>query len=106
MPICVNGSEPRLARLDTGCNDALHWVVPKTAERRHRDVSIGFLTDTSNMTLSDLRMDTEFLPKIETSLHARPLFPGEAGLVGTGVLSRYTVTVDCVGNQLLLRPRP
>ncbi len=104
VPISVNGSRNRWARLDTGCNDALHWVVPKTRERRSAaQVSIGFMTDDSNLALSDLTLGGENLNKIPTSLHATPLFPGEAGLVGNGIWSRYVVTFDVPHNRLLLQ---
>jgi hypothetical protein len=75
VPISVNNSAPRWTRLDTGCNDALHWVVPRGTERtRHKGVSIGFISD----------------------------FAGEAGLIGNGLLSRYRVTVDWPGRQVFL----
>ena len=55
LPVRVNGSRPRWTRLDTGCNDALHWVVPRTGPlRRQRGVSIGFITNTEDETMVDV----------------------------------------------------
>jgi hypothetical protein len=104
IPVSVNGSKPRYARLDTGCNDSLHWVVPKTPGRNQKsNLSIGFLTDPSDMVLSTIRLGDETLANVETSLHGKPLFQGESGLVGSGLLSRHLVTIDLVHNQLYLQ---
>jgi len=35
-------------------------------------------------------------------MHATEIFPDEAGLLGNGVLSNYTITIDAVQNRLLL----
>jgi len=35
---------------------------------------------------------------------ARELFPGEAGLLGNGTLSRYRVTIDGIRMRLVLEP--
>jgi hypothetical protein len=103
VPVGVNGSPLRPTRLDTGCNDFLHWVVPRAPSRTaRREVSIGFLTDPSNTTLGTVQLGGEVLPSVKVALHAQRLFPGEAGLVGTGVLSRYLVTVDAVHRELIL----
>ncbi len=104
IPVSVNGSKTRWVRFDTGCNDSLHWVVPRTpAAKSGTNLSIGFMTDTSNMALADLRLGNQLLSKVETSLHAEPLFAGEAGLVGTGVWSRYVVRVDYANREITLR---
>lgn len=101
--IGVNGSTPRWTRVDTGCNDALHWVVPRSNRRQERvGVSIGFVTDTREATLTTVALGGTLLDHIETALHGRPLFPEEAGLLGNGILSRFRVIVDWSGQQMLL----
>jgi hypothetical protein len=95
LPVSVNGSRPRWTRLDTGCNDALHWVVPRMAEQQQRrGVSIGFITNTDDETLVSVRLGRLMLPNVETALHGEAIFPGEAGLLGSEILSEYRVTVD------------
>jgi len=42
------------------------------------------------------------MDKVKTSLHGRALFEGEAGLLGNGLLSRFTVTVDWPNRQVVL----
>jgi hypothetical protein len=103
--VSVNGSKPRWTRLDTGCNDALHWVVPRmAAEPRRRGVSIGFITNTVDETLVTVGLGGLTLPHVETALHGKAIFPGEAGLLGSEVLSQYRVTVDARGGHIWLVP--
>jgi len=95
LPVSVNGSRPRWTRLDTGCNDALHWVVPRTETKpQRRGVSIGFITDTADETLVSVGLGHLTLSHVETALHGSAIFPGEAGLLGSEVLSQYQVTID------------
>ncbi len=104
-PVGVNGSTPRWTRVDTGCNDALHWVVPRQMRgSRRAGVSIGFVTDTKDLALTTVTIGGCSLDHIETALHGRPLFPDEAGLLGNGVLSRFRVIIDWPGQQLFLVP--
>jgi len=103
VPVGVNDSQPRWTRLDTGCNDALHWVVPRPQERgRRAGVSIGFVTNPNDTTLMTVSLGAQSVDKVKTSLHGRPLFEGEAGLLGNGLLSRFTVTVDWPNQQVIL----
>jgi len=103
LPVSVNGSKPRWTRLDTGCNDALHWVVPRMAiAPRQRGVSIGFITDTADETLVSIKLGHRLLRHVETALHGEAIFPGEAGLLGSEVLARYKVTIDGVRGRVWL----
>jgi len=43
---------------------------------------------------------------VKTALHGAPLFPGEAGLLGNGILSQFLVTVDWSNHQVLLEDAP
>ena len=100
--VSVNGSQPRWTRVDTGCNDALHWVVPRSSEGRRHGASIGFMTRRRDVTSALVKLGRIELANVETSLHGEPLFPGEAGLLGNGLLSRWTVTIDTTHDELLL----
>jgi hypothetical protein len=102
-PVSVNGSQPRWTRVDTGCNDAVHWVVPRTTEKRRRGATIGFLDEDHDLTHATVRLGERELAEVETSLHGEPLFPGEAGLLGNGVLSKYRVTFDVARGELWLQ---
>ena len=107
VPVGVNDSTVRWTRLDTGCNDALHWVVPKSAAHgAHNAVSIGFVTDESDTSLTSVALGKHSLHTVKTALHGAPLFPGEAGLLGNGILSQFLVTVDWSNHQVLLEDAP
>ena len=83
----VNGGAEKWVRLDTGCDDALHWVSgPKNGSEVR----------------STLQLGGERLAQVPTTLHSRELFPDEAGLLGNAVLSNYTVTIDAVKGRMLL----
>lgn len=95
IPVSVNGSHPRLVRLDTGCNDALHWVAPRISARKMpKEVSIGFFTNDNDRALCDVQFAGKRISHVETALHGEALFPGEAGIAGTAILSQFLVTVD------------
>ena len=105
VPVSVNGSRARWTRLDTGCNDALHWVVPRMAEaQQRRGVSIGFITNTDDETLVSVGLGRLTLPNVETALHGSAIFPGESGLLGSEILSQYRVTIDARHGRMLLAP--
>jgi hypothetical protein len=105
LPVSVNGSRPRWTRLDTGCNDALHWVVPRMAgPQEPRGVSIGFITNTDDETLVTVGLGGLTLDQVETTLHGRAIFPGEAGLLGSEILSQYRVTIDGRHGRILFAP--
>jgi len=105
VPVSVNESRARWTRLDTGCNDALHWVVPRSAAMpQRRGVSIGFITNTEDETLVTVGLGRITLPHVEAALHGTAIFPGEAGLLGSEVLSQYRVTIDALGGRLWLAP--
>jgi hypothetical protein len=107
VPVGVNESQPRWTRFDTGCNDALHWVVPQPQERPARmGVSLGFVTNPNDTTLTSVLLGSRSLDKVKTALHGRELFSGEAGLLGNGLLSRFTVTVDWPRGEVRLCDSP
>jgi hypothetical protein len=107
VPVAVNDSTVRWTRFDTGCNDALHWVIPRSAAHGdHNAVSIGFVTDDSDTSLTSVSLGKRSLRTVKTALHGTPLFPGEAGLVGNGILSQFLVTVDWPNRQVLLEDAP
>jgi hypothetical protein len=107
VPVGVNDSTNRWTRLDTGCNDSLHWVIPRPASRGNHDaVSIGFVTDTNDTSLTSVSLGKRALRTVKTALHGSPLFPGEAGLLGNGILSQFLVTVDWPNRQVLLTDAP
>jgi Aspartyl protease len=100
----VNGCRPRWTRLDTGCNEPLHWVVPRSIARGRGVASIGFISRPEDVALVMVSLGSRSFPGTEVVLHGRELFPGESGLLGMGLLSRFrAVTIDCPNQVLLLQ---
>jgi hypothetical protein len=89
VPVSVDGSEPKWTRLDTGCDDSLHWVAGRDESYVSTSVQLG----------------NEQLRGVKTALHAQEIFPQEAGMLGVGALRNYRVTIDAVNRQLLLEKR-
>jgi hypothetical protein len=84
----VNGSAKKWLRLDTGCDEGLHWVSGRREDKDHA--------------ITSLQLGDENLPNVRTTMHRSELFPDEAGLLGNGVLSNYVITIDAIQKKLLL----
>jgi len=103
VPIRVNGNGPQWLRLDTGCAAALHWVcadhppTPLTCE-----LSIGLTEVSAPVVQTTAELGTERCEDVPTRLHQREIFPGESGLLGNGLLSRYRVTIDAPRGRVVL----
>ena len=51
---------------------------------------------------TDVLLGSERLSAVKTGVHQQPIFSGEAGLLGNGLLSQFRVTVDAGKSRLLL----
>ena len=89
VALSVNGSSAKWTRLDTGCDDGLHWV--------------GSSSEAGANALASVQLGSERLTNVKTAWHRSPIFPDEAGLLGNGILSNYLVTIDAVKGRLLLK---
>jgi len=88
VPASVNGSTQKWLRLDTGCDEGLHWVSNASAGK--------------DPVMTSLQLGDEKLSSVRTTLHRSEMFPDEAGLLGNAVLSNYVITIDAVQKKLLL----
>jgi hypothetical protein len=98
----VDGNDPQWMRLDTGCSGALEWVMPGKQTRRRIGTSMAAATGSRTHIQTEVVLGTERIAGVKTGLHPRPLFAGESGLIGNGLLARFRVTVDAAKKQLLL----
>jgi Aspartyl protease len=102
----VNGSSGRWTRFDTGCNDTLQWVIPRfTRREKENTASIGFIADSRDLAPSRVALGDHVIDSVPVSLHTRPFFEGEAGLLGNALLSQFTVTLDWPRKSLMLEER-
>ena len=100
----VNGGKEEWMRLDTGCASALHWVSsPVSSERCSRRVAIGVANSPILQADTDVRLGRFQFKGVPAGLHDKEIFAGEAGLLGNGLLSRFsTVTIDVSAGRLVL----
>jgi hypothetical protein len=105
VPIRINDSKPQWVRLDTGCASAFQWVTGSVrADQCTRRVAVALTKISVPVTRTTLTLGTERFENVATDVHAREIFPGEKGILGNGLLSRFsTVTVDAKGGRLFLR---
>jgi hypothetical protein len=104
VPVEVNHLGNQWMRLDTGCAAALHWV---TSSAGGPDIdsqpAIALTSLRVPMSRTTVRLGEDSFESVSTGLHSERIFPGEAGLLGTGLLSKFrTVTVDAAAGRLLL----
>ena len=98
----VNGNAPQWMRLDTGCSSALEWVARSSAGRKDARTSIATAIGSRRSIHTDVTLGSERFAAVKTGLHDEPMFAGEAGLLGNGLLSQFRVTVDTAKSQLFL----
>ena len=108
VPISVNGHERQWVRLDTGCATALQWVT--TAVRLEqctgRRMAIGLTEISIPQTETVVGIGEHEFTKVPTGLHETAFFPGEAGLLGNGLLSRFSIiTIDAKAGRVVLQKR-
>jgi hypothetical protein len=88
-------------RLDTGCDSALEWVVAGTEKRRMNQPSIGLATPAIRYISTSAWIGKHCFNGITAGIHPNAIFPGEDGLVGNGLLSRFCVTIDERGGRVI-----
>lgn len=103
LRVGVNGHPAQWMRLDTGYSGALEWVTAGARTPRAAGTSMAVTAASHGQIHTEVLLGAERLSEVKTGVHRQPIFPGEAGLVGNGVLSQFRVTVDAAGSRLLLQ---
>ncbi len=104
VPIQVNGTKPQRMRLDTGCASALQWVSAHIAkDPTAARMAVGLSRVSVNVVPTTVKFGDTLLEGVPTDVHEKRIFPGENGLVGNGLLSRFgTVTIDANAGKIAL----
>jgi hypothetical protein len=102
----VNGSKPQRLRVDTGCATDLQWVTSKVKPQQCTSkVAVGLAQLTIPQTTTTVSLAGRTFHDVPTGLHSEPIFDGEKGLLGNGLLSRFeTVTIDSRAGRLSFGP--
>jgi Aspartyl protease len=98
----VAGNAGEWMRVDTGCNRALEWIATGAKAKGLGGTSVGVSSGFARPMLVDVELGSLRLTGIPAGLHSRQMFPGEAGLLGNGILSKFTVAFDAVKSRLIL----
>jgi hypothetical protein len=108
IPVSVNDSKEQWLRLDTGCNSPLHWVSANIqAAQSTPQIAVALTKLCIPVTLTKVQIGQFNFQGVSTVLHSTEIFAGEAGLLGNGLLSRFsTVTIDLPSKRLLLERAP
>jgi hypothetical protein len=101
VPVRVAGNPAQWMRLDTGCDAALEWVVSETEKRRTDQSSIGLSGVSVRHINTSVQLGKQCFNAITTGVHREQIFPGEAGLLGNGLLSKFRLTIDQPGNRVI-----
>ena len=108
IPIRVNGGEAQWVRLDTGCATPLQWVTSRVDPKNCMPQMAVALTQLSIPTTQvQVQIGSTRFESVAAGLHEQPIFAGESGLLGNGLLSRFkVVTIDCKANRIMLQKAP
>ena len=101
----VNGGAPEWLRVDTGCNSALEWVVTGDRAKQFGLTTIGLHAGSAREFHTDVQLGGTRLAAVKTGVHTAPMFAGEAGLIGNGLLARFIVTIDAAQRRCVLARR-
>jgi hypothetical protein len=104
----VNGHKRQWVRLDTGCATPLQWVTAHVpASKCLCAPAVGLSELSIPQTLTSVTFGGQRIENVATGLHPQAIFPGEAGLLGNGLLACFgSVTIDARSGHLLLGSRP
>jgi aspartyl protease len=98
----VNGNAPEWMRVDTGCNSTLEWVASSASAKKSARTSVAAATGSPRAIHADVALGNERLSAVKIGMHDAPMFTGESGLLGNGVLSKFLVTIDAPKGRLIL----
>ncbi len=94
----------------------MQWVTGKRtklsgkaqdAESRSQAVAVGLAQLAVPVEPATVQLGSHVFSAVPTGRHSQPIFSGEAGLVGSGLLSRFErVTLDARGGHLFLEYAP
>jgi hypothetical protein len=105
VPVRVAGNSAQWMRLDTGSDAALEWVVGETEKRQTGQSSIGLSGKSVHINTS-VQLGKKCFNAVTTGVHRTQIFPGEDGLLGNALLSKFRLTIDQPGNRVILENPP
>jgi hypothetical protein len=107
VQVGVNGGKPQWLRLDTGCATPLQWVTSTVRpEKRSSKLAIGLAKVNLPQCSTTVEFGGHVFRDVPTGIHRTAIFPGEAGLLGSDLLSGFSsVTIHAIAGRLILGER-
>jgi hypothetical protein len=102
VPVRVAGNSAQWMRLDTGSDAALEWVVGATEKRRTGLSSIGLSGVSAHYISTSVQLGKKCFNAVTTGVREAQIFPGEDGLLGNALLSKFRLTIDQPENRVIL----
>jgi hypothetical protein len=104
IPVVINSGKPQWMRLDTGCASALHWVTTSVSQENcSQRIAVALKEFSLPSTFADVTLGKATFKDVPADVYAQAIFPGEAGLLGNGLLARFAqVTIDSKTGRLIL----
>lgn len=104
-PVSINGGQKEWLRIDTGCATALQWAPDAAVHTDAVRPAIGLSGLSIPQTQTTVSFGEARFEQVPTGIHRQPIFAGESGLLGNGLLARFkTVTIDTKHKRLVLVP--
>jgi Aspartyl protease len=100
VPVRVAGNPAQWMRLDTGCDATLEWVVTGT-EKPRTGRSFGPSGVSVRHISTSVQLGKLCFKAVTTGVHREQIFPGEDGLLGNGLLSKFRLTIDQPGKKVI-----
>ena len=101
VPVRVSGNSAQWMRVHSGCDAALEWVSSGTNKRRISRSSIA-LSDVPACHINTfVQLGKRYFNGVDPGVHREQILPGEAGLLGNGLLSKFRLTIDQPGNRVI-----
>jgi hypothetical protein len=102
VPVRVANDPARWTRLDTGCDAALEWVPSEPEKKRMDQISIGLSDGSARYVDTSVQIGKQRFAPVRAGVHQEQIFPGEAGLLGNALLSKFRVTIDEPRSRVIL----
>lgn len=93
VPIRVAENSAQWIRLDTGCDADLEWVAGHSRKRLTEGTSLGLSHFSRNRVETTVQIGKQRFVVV-AAVHDEPMFSGEGGLLGNGLLSKFRLTID------------
>src|SRR5258708_18152536 len=97
------GGRRRWFGRDMACESGFQWVLGNVAAEQCCKHAVGLAQFWIPQTVSSISLGDSRVDGVPPGLHQTAIFAGESGLLGNGLLARFSViTIDAKSRRLIL----